>query len=214
MRLINMTTKDIMKLETGDGLMADLDKSDDPKADILKVGKILHELGMLEDATDVNKIVDVYNKNIQFEFEKAHRKKRDAIVKFNPECLESYLNSDDEIEADFVKDCLNDFKKYGQIVLRFNNKKDAWKAEKSAEEYRQLFGELDRTRTMIHDNCINDLASLNRLIKADDSPYSAYAVWDNDNIKDIKKVFRGDIGNAIIEQYCVDVIKNDQRILE
>lgn len=206
-----MTIKDIEKLETADQLMADLDSSADPKVDILKVGKILQEIGMLEDSTDINKIVNTYNENIQLEFKKAHRKKIDATVKFNPESLESHLNSDDEIEVDFIKNCLDDFKKYSQIVLRFNNKKEAWKAEKSAEEYRQLFSELDHMRTMIHNNCINDLGGLNRLIKVDDS---AYAVWDNDNIKDIKKVFRGDIGNAIIEQYCADVIKNDQKILE
>lgn len=209
-----MTIKDIEKLEAADKLMFNLDKSGDPKADILKVGKILQELGMLENASDLDKIVEIYDENVKSEIRKALRKKNNAVVKLIPESLESHLNSNDEVEVQFIKDCLDDFKKYGQIVLRFNNKKDAWKKEKSAEEYRHLFSGLDHTRTMIHNSCIDDLSGLNRLIKADDSQYSAYAVWDNENIKDIKEVYRGDIGNAIIKQYCAQLVQNNQDVLE
>ena len=58
-----MTSKDIQKLEQADQLMFNLTNSSNPKEDILKVGKLLKEAGILDDVSDLRTIVDTYNQN-------------------------------------------------------------------------------------------------------------------------------------------------------
>lgn len=67
-----MTSKDIQKLEQADQLMFDLAKSTTPKDDILKVGQLLKEAGVLQDRSDdLKTIVDAYNQDAQNEIKKA-----------------------------------------------------------------------------------------------------------------------------------------------
>ena len=208
-----MTSKDIEKLEQADQLMFNLPNSNIPKEDILKVGQLLKEAGILNDATDLTNIVNAYNQNAQAEIKNALRKKMAATVEFHPAILKQYLHDEDDMIADITKDCLTNFNKYGQIVMRFDDKKAAWKNEKSGEEYRQIFHELDEKRHRIHNDCIGSIAVINRLSSRGGSA-TTYATWDNPSITDIKKVPRSDIGNAIIEQYLDELVQNDQRILK
>ena len=208
-----MTSKDIEKLEQADQLMFNLPNSNIPKEDILKVGQLLKEAGILNDATDLTNIVNAYNQNAQAEIKNALRKKMAATVEFHPAILKQYLYDEDDMIADITKDCLTNFNKYGQIVMRFDDKKAAWKNEKSGEEYRLIFHELDEKRHRIHNDCIDSIAVINRLSSRGGSA-TTYATWDNPSITDIKKVPRSDIGNAIIEQYLDELVQNDQRILK
>lgn len=52
-----------MSLEEIDRIMLRLDDSKAPKADVLKVGKMLYDLGMIDDPTNVNEILHTYNKD-------------------------------------------------------------------------------------------------------------------------------------------------------
>lgn len=208
-----MTSKDIEKLEQADQLMFNLPNSSNPKEDILKVGQLLKEAGILNNDSNLTTIVDTYNQNAHDEIKNAIRKKMEATVKFHPEIFTQYLHDEDDMIADIAKDCLTNFNKYGQIVMRFDDKKAAWKAEKSSEEYRQTFHELDEKRHRIHNDCIDSIAVINRLSSRDGSA-TTYAIWDNSSITDIKKVPRSDIGNAIIEQYLDDLVQNDQKVLK
>lgn len=209
-----MTSKDIEKLEQADRLMLNINNSNDPKTDILKVGQLLKEVKILEDDANLNTIIDTYNQNAQSEIKKSLKKEMAAIVKFDLKAIEPYLNDTDEIVSDLPNRCLSNFKQYGQIVLRFNDKKITWKAEKSREEYQQTFHQLDEKRHNIHNECINSIAEINRLISNDSSNKRVFAAWDNPNIKNIKEVPRSDIGNAILEQYLDNLIYNDQNILK
>ena len=208
-----MTSEDIEKLEQADQLMFNLPNSNNPKKDILKIGQLLKEAGILDDTIDLQTIVDTYNQNVHDEINNAIRKKIEATVKFHPGILTQYLYDEDDMIVDIAQDCLTNFNKYGQIVMRFDDKKAAWKAEKSSEEYRQTFHELDEKRHRIHNDCIDSIAVINRLSSRDGS-VTTYATWDNSNITDIKKVPRSDIGNAIIEQYLDDLVQNDQKVLK
>lgn len=208
-----MTSKDIEKLEQADQLMFALDESDNPKNDILKVGQLLQETGILENTSDLQAIITAYNQNAHDEIINALKKKMEATVEFHPEIIKQYLSDEDDMIADIAKDCLSNFKKYGQIVIRFDDKKAAWKVEKSGEEYRQTFHELDEKRHRIHNDCINSIAVINRLSSRDGSA-STYATWDNPGIKEIKQVPRSDIGNAIIKQYLDELVQNDQKVLK
>ena len=208
-----MTSKDIKKLEQADQLMFNLPNSNKPKEDILKVGQLLKEVGILNNDSNLTTIVDTYNQNAHDEIKNAIRKKMETTVKFHPEIFTQYLHDEDDMIADIAKDCLTNFTKYGQIVMRFDDKKAAWKAEKSSEEYRQTFHELDEKRHRIHNDCIDSIAVINRLSSRDGS-VTTYATCDNSNITDIKKVPRSDIGNAIIEQYLDDLVQNDQKVLK
>lgn len=209
-----MKLKDIEKLEQADQLMFELSESTDPKANLLNVGQILKEVGMLDHENNLAAIVEVYNHDIESNFKKAHRKERAAVVNFHPQSIEPYLHSDDEVEASLARECLDNFKKYGQIVLRFKEKKAAWQEEKSGEEFRRLFGNLDSKRTMIHNDCISDIAALNRLISLDSSSQGEFATWDNENIKEVKDIPRGDIGNTIIKLFCDELVQNNFNILK
>ena len=208
-----MTSKDIEKLEQADQLMFNLPNSSNPKEDILKVGQLLKEAGILDGTSNLQTIVDTYNQNAHDEIKNAIRKKMEATVEFYPAILKKYLHDEDDMIAEIAKDCLTNFNKYGQIVMRFDDKKAAWKAEKSSEEYRQTFHELDEKRHRIHNDCIDSIAVINRLSSRDGS-VTTYATWDNSNITDIKKVPRSDIGNAIIEQYLDELVQNDQNVLK
>ena len=208
-----MTSNDIEELEQTDQLMFNLPNSNDPKEDILKVGQLLKKVGILDDISDLTTIVDTFNQNVHDEINNAIRKKIEATVEFHPAILQKYLHDEDDMIADIAKDCLTNFTKYGQIVMRFDDKKAAWKAEKSSEEYRQTFHELDEKRHRIHNDCIDSIAVINRLSSRDGS-VTTYATWDNSNITDIKKVPRSDIGNAIIEQYLDELVQNDQNVLK
>lgn len=143
--------------------MFNLPNSNIPKEDILKVGQLLKEAGILNDATDLTNIVNAYNQNDQAEIQNALRKKMAATAEFHPAILKQYLHDEDDMIADITKDCLTNFNKYGQIVMRFDNKKAAWKNEKSGEEYCQIFHELDEKRHRIHNDCIDSIAVINRL---------------------------------------------------
>lgn len=136
-----------------------------------------------------------------------------ATVEFHPAILKQYLHDEDDMIVDITKNCLTNFNKYGQIVMRFDDKKAAWKNEKSGEEYRQIFHELDEKCHRIHNDCIDSIAVINRLSSRGGSA-TTYATWDNPSITDIKKAPRSDIGNAIIEQYLDELVQNNQRILK
>lgn len=208
-----MTSNDIEELEQADQLMFNLPNSSNPKEDILKVGQLLKEAGILDGTSNLQTIVDTYNQNVHDEINNAIRKKIEATVEFHPAILQKYLHDEDDMIADIAKDCLINFNKYGQIVMRFDDKKAAWKVEKNGEEYRQTFHELDEKRHRIHNDCIDSIAVINRLSSRDGSA-TTYATWDNSSITDIKKVPRSDIGNAIIEQYLDDLVQNDQKGLK
>lgn len=48
-----------------------------------------------------------------------------ATVEFHPAILKQYLHDEDDMIVDITKDCLTNFNKYGQIVMRFDDKKAA-----------------------------------------------------------------------------------------
>lgn len=206
-----MISKDIEKLEQADQLMFDLAKSHTPKDDILKVGHLLKEAGVLQDRSDdLKTIVAAYNQDAQTEIKKALRRKIRTTVRLNLSSIKPYLdNSDPDITA-IVTDALDNFKQYGQIVLRFNEKKATWQAEKNTADYQQLFSNLDNRRTNIHNACIDNINILNRLIVYG----TPFASWDNPNITQIKEIPRSDIGNAILELYVRELINNDQQVLK
>lgn len=206
-----MTSKDIKKLEQADQLMFDLAKSTTPKDDILKVGQLLKEAGLLQDRSyDLKTIVATYNQDAQIEIKKALRRKMRTTVTLNLSALTPYLsNSDPDLTA-IVTDALDNFKQYGQIVLRFNEKKAIWQTEKNTADYQQLFSNLDNRRTSIHNACIDNINILNRLI-VDGTPFAS---WDNPNITQIKEIPRSDIGNAILKLYVKELMRNDQQVLK
>ena len=90
-----MTSKDIKKLEQADQLMFNLTNSSNPKEDILKVGQLLKEAGILEDASNLQTIVDPYNQNAQDEIKNAIRKNKKFLFykKKNPPCIKTKLIS-------------------------------------------------------------------------------------------------------------------------
>lgn len=206
-----MISKDIEKLEQADQLMFDLAKSTTPKDDILKVGQLLNEAGVLQDrSNDLKTIVAAYNQDAQIEIKKALRRKMRTTVTLNLSALTPYLNNSDPDITAIVTDALDKFKQYGQIVLRFNEKKATWQTEKSTADYQQLFSNLDNRRTSIHNACIDNINILNRLI-VDGTPLAS---WDNPNIKEIRDIPRSDIGNAILELYVRELINNDRKVLK
>ncbi|MDE6491784.1 MAG: DUF3232 domain-containing protein [Lactobacillus sp.] len=206
-----MTSKDIEKLEQADRLMFDLAKSTTPKDDILKVGQLLKEAGVLQDPTDdLKTIVAAYNQDAQNEIKKALRRKMRTTVTLNLAALTPYLNNSDPDITAIITDTLDNFKQYGQIVLRFNEKKATWQTEKSTADYQQLFSNLDSRRTNIHNACIDNINIFNRLI-ANGAPF---ATWDNPNITEIKEIPRSDIGNAILKFYVKKLINNGQHVLK
>lgn len=206
-----MTTKDIKKLEQADRLMFDLAKSHTPQDDILKVGQLLNDASVLQDRSDdLKTIIAAYNQDAQTEIKKALRRKMRTTVTLNLSALTPYLdNSDPDISA-IVTDALDNFRQYGQIVLRFNEKKATWQTEKSTTDYQQLFSNLDNRRTNIHNACIDNINIFNRLI-ANGTPF---ATWDNPNITEIKEIPRSDIGNAILKFYAKKLINNGQHVLK
>lgn len=126
-----MTSKDIENLEQADQLMFDLAKSTTPKDDILKVAQLLKEAGVLQDTSDdLKTIVAAYNQDAQTEIKKALRRKMRTTVTLNLSALTPYLNNSDPDISAIVTDTLDNFKQYGQIVLRFNEKKATWQTEK------------------------------------------------------------------------------------
>lgn len=206
-----MTSKDIENLERADQLMFDLAKSTTPKDDILKVGQLLKEAGVLQDTSnDLKTIVAAYNQDAQTEIKKALRRKMRTTITLNLSALTPYLNNSDPDISAIITDALDNFKQYGQIVLRFNEKKATWQTEKSTADYQQLFSNLDNRRTSIHNACIDNLNILNRLI-VDGTPFAS---WDNPNIKEIRDIPRSDIGNAILELYVRELINDDSQILK
>lgn len=98
-----MTSQDIEKLEQADRLMFDLNCNNDPKGNLLKVGQLLKEIGMLDDTKNLSVIVDTYNQNARDEIEKALRKKMGATVNLNLAAIQPYLTSDDDMIADLSK---------------------------------------------------------------------------------------------------------------
>lgn len=206
-----MTSKDIEKLEQADRLMFDLAKSHTPQDDILKVGQLLNDAGVLQDPTDdLKTIVAAYNQDAQNEIKKALRRKMRTTVTLNLAALTPYLNNSDPDITAIITDTLDNFKQYGQIVLRFNEKKATWQTEKSTADYQQLFSNLDSRRTNIHNACIDNINIFNRLI-ANGAPF---ATWDNPNITEIKEIPRSDIGNAILKFYVKKLINNGQHVLK
>lgn len=209
-----MASTDIEKLEQADQLMFDLNNSKKPKDDILKVGQLLKEVGVLQESTDdLNAIVDAYNQNARDEIKKAIRKRMVATVKLNLKAIEPYLNSTDNVTIGFVNECLVNFKQYGQIVLRFNDKKDTWKDEKSTPNYQQAFHEIDEKRHYIHNDCINSIVAINRMIYLDDPTKPLFATWDNSNVEKVEDIPRSDIGNAILELHLEVLMQNEKNVL-
>lgn len=192
-----MKVKDIEKLEQADQLMFTLSKSKNQKCDLLKVGQILTELEMIKDKNNSNLIFSAYQRNVNEKIEQALKPELAAIVSFNLDSLKPYLNSDDQMKKTLVQECLNNFRKYFLIVLRFNDKKNAWKKEKNTAEFQRLFTNMDQTRHIIHNNCINNIAAINRMLQLDHAPH-LFASWDNPQIKSVKDIPRSDIGNAIL----------------
>lgn len=75
-----MTSKDIEKLEQADRLMFDLAKSTTPKDDILKVGQLLKEAGILQDTSDdLKTIVAAYNQDALTEIKKPFAEKCEQL---------------------------------------------------------------------------------------------------------------------------------------
>lgn len=208
-----MTSEDIEKLAQADKLMFNLNSSKNPKEDILKVGQFLKEAGVLQDDTDDLKvIVDTYNQNARDEIKKAIRKRMAATVQLNLKAIKACLNSKDSDIADSTANCLDHFKDYGQIVLRFNEKKATWQAEKSGDEFRQLFHALDQRRHDIHNDCILDITVLSRTSQNKNLKVDL-VTWDNPNIK-LTDIPRSDIGNAILELYLEELTQNEKKVLE
>ena len=56
-----------------------------------------------------------------------------ATVEFHPAILKQYLHDEDDMIVDITKDCLTNFNKYGQIVMRFDDKKRPGKTKKAAK---------------------------------------------------------------------------------
>lgn len=49
-----------------------------------------------------------------------------TTIRLDKKTIKPYLNGDDVDVVEFINDCLASFKNYGQIVLRFNDKKATW----------------------------------------------------------------------------------------
>lgn len=65
-------------------------------------------------------------------------------IDFNMETLDHYKNDPDEDIRDLATTCVDDFKKYAGIVLRFDDKMQAVKQEKSGQEYHEYASKLDK----------------------------------------------------------------------
>lgn len=198
-----MNSQQIEKLSKVDQIMFSAYQTREPQDEVLKAGRLLCELSLLEekDADKVDKIIDAYNKNVFDQIQKITRNKKTAVL--NMQTLNHYEDSDDELEADLAKNCRVNFKKYAQIVLRFDDKIDAWRKEESGEKYRQLVHDLDSRRTSIHNDCLSDIKVINRMAEQDGlEPLVEY----------YNGITRTDIGTAIIKQYYNDLTKNEQKI--
>lgn len=208
--LLKMTVKDIERLEKIDQLMFNFNNAQDAQVQISKAGQLLKKIGMITNSSNINEILTIYNQNVDHEIKNAIRKKTAATVKFNPTILQPLLKSKDEMAYEVIQNWQKDSTRYAQIVLRFRDKMNTWRAEENETNYQQLASHLDRTRHNIHNTCIDDLAILNRLTS---SFHDEYATWDNANIKRIEDVPRGDIGNAIILQYLDELKKREKLVL-
>lgn len=119
---------------------------------------------------------------------------------FNMKTLNYYRNCDDDMKKDLAQNCVDDFTNYGGIVLYFDKKMENWRKNLDAEQFKQKVGHMDRTRKMIHDNCIHDITIMNRM--AHNDHIKPFATWENGG----NDISRTDIGKAIIEQ-CYEQMK-------
>lgn len=128
---------------------------------------------------------------------------------FNMQTLNHYLNSDDEFEKSLAEDVKDDFAKYTQIVLTFDDKMNTWREEKSGEDYRRNVSKLDKDRRLLHDNCLHDIDIINRMAKADGiEPFADF---------DVNNTNRREVGDLILEQHYENMqndasqINNDEQ---
>lgn len=128
-------------------------------------------------------------------------------IDFNMKTLDHYKNDPDEDIRDLATTCVDDFKKYAGIVLRFDDKMQAVKQEKSGQEYREYASKLDKQRRMIHNNCLNDIEIINRLANNDHLP--PFVSYDGDK----NALNRTDYGNAILKQCYEEIRNNEERVV-
>ena len=102
--------------------------------------------------------------------------------------------------------CLHFSQQYAQIVLRFDDQLSTWKVEKSADDYRRAFADLDSKRTMIHNNCLHDIKILNRMAESAQPALTPFAVIT-------PEMNRTNIGNGILKQYYKDLLLNEKKVL-
>ena len=203
-----MTSETILNLNRADKLMVTGNQADDPDDQLKIVIKFLNDFGMLNGDVSSAQVVEAYNQNVLTKIRKIikNSKHSDPIPDFNQTTLMNFLKSSDDMEKELAKSCQRDFMEYAQIVLRFDDQLSTWKVEKSADDYRRAFADLDSKRTMIHNNCLHDIKILNRMAESAQPSLTPFAVIT-------PEMNRTNIGNGILKQYYKDLLINEKKVL-
>lgn len=203
-----MKSETILKLKKVDKLMFTVNQADDPDDQLKIVIKFLNDFGMLSGDVSSAQVVEAYNQNVLTKIRQIIKNSKhfDPIPDFNQTTLMHFLKSSDDMEKELAKSCQRDFMEYAQIVLRFDDQLSTWKVEKSADDYRRAFADLDSKRTMIHNNCLHDIKILNRMAESAQPALTPFAVIT-------PEMNRTNIGNGILKQYYKDLLINEKKVL-
>lgn len=167
--MVLLPLEKVEKLQASDEIMFNLATKADKKVAILEVGKLLKEIGLLEDDSNQEKIITTYQKSSQSRLQNylhTNHKEKDEIL-LNEEILSYYENLDDKELAEIAQTGRKDFIKYSCIVLTFVEQINALKMSEQGEAYRIAVNKIDHKRTQVHDSCLNDIKIIDRLSRMD-----------------------------------------------
>lgn len=199
-----MNSQEIAQLKKADQLMFTLNQAKNPEKQLQEANQLLANLGITKQDDSLAVILNKYNDNVLTQIRQIikNSKHTDNIPDFNQLTFNELTANADEVTEDILANSKTDFSDYAQIVLRFDLQRDAWRQEKSDADYRTSFKALDTKRSMIHNNCLNDIKILNRMAESNQPKLAPFAV--------ITEVMdRTNIGNAILEQYYEDLQLNE-----
>lgn len=99
------------------------------------------------------------------------------------------LHKDDRDYLEYLKDVLDDFGAYVEIINKQENLAVVGKYSLSKEDYRFELETLDRHRRMIHNNIIRGIKNINRMCKEDNLPIF-YDGSEGDRVEVAEFVFK------------------------
>lgn len=117
--------------------------------------------------------------------------------KLNQAVIDHYLNSNDELVKEFVKDAVKDFNRYVEAVATHQETLDSYKSTYDGSDFRDMASRLDANRTSIHDTCINDITVIDRAATADGLQFCI-----PQGTKTLEQAHRSELGMAIMELHA------------